>query len=374
MRMEKIVKITSRFLVLVLMLAIGCTTVKEVPVKVKTQVLPLGDSARLYDGSLVYALPQTVLDFKVIAEKTVRKAGPYHQYASELLGLRDVIENDQVVWKLKSVEINSVNELDPDEFYLMKSDGLIETNALKMTNAGLIMDVNPAVYNKRNFDNRNYSGDEDQLVYRDMGSDVYYDVEQDTAYKVVNVDTAFVRIPYVLEKRRQLSLAEQAENTARILLELREGRHLILTGEATVFPQDRAAVDEIKRLEDQYISLFAGKSYSRDIEFDFSFVPEENMKNKPVVVFRFSPEKGVLDRNDLSGRPVVAEMMSERKMKGINISGDSISSGNYDRIIYRIPEIVDIRITDGKRNLGGKRQLIYQFGEKAALPANYIIR
>ncbi|MFO7853234.1 MAG: DUF4831 family protein [Bacteroidota bacterium] len=357
---------------LLIMALYACTAVKEVPVKVKTTVLPLGDTVKLYEGSLVYALPQTVLDFTVVAERTVQKAGPYHEYANELLGLRDVINSDQVIWNIKEVKINAVQELDPSEFYVIKSDGLIETNALSMINAGLIMDVSPSVYMHREFDRRNYSAEEPGMVYRDMGSDMYYDIEQDTAYRIVDVDTAFVRIPYVLERRRQLSLSEQAEHTARILLELREGRHLILTGEATVFPQDKAAIDEINRLEEQYISLFAGKSYTSEEEFNFSFVPDKSMKNKPVVIFRFSQEKGVLDMSDLSGRPVVIEMMSDNSLDEINMIPDS-TSDNYDKIYYRIPEVVDIRITDGRRNLGGERQLIYQFGKKVALPANYII-
>jgi len=350
----------------------SCSAVKEVPVKVKTEVLPLGDTVQLYDGSLIYALPQTVLDFTVVAEKTVRKAGPYHEYANELLGLKDVISSDQVVWTLKEVNIRAVQELDPAEFYVIKSDGLIQTNAISMLNAGLIMDVNPLIYKNREFDNRNYADEETGIEYRDMGSDAYYDIEQDTAYRVIDVDTAFVRIPYVLERRRQLSLSEQAENTARILLELREGRHLILTGEATVFPQDRAAIDEINRLEEQYISLFAGKSYTSEEKFAFSFVPDNSMKNKPVVIFRFSGENGVLDMSDLSGRPIVIEMMSNNSLAPVNMIPDSIPSG-YDKIYYRIPEVVDIRVTDGRKNLGGKRQLIYQFGKKVALPANYIL-
>ena len=357
--------------VLMVLLLYACG-VKEVPVKVNTQILPLGDTVKLYEGSLVYALPQTVLDFTVIAEKTVQKAGPYHQYANALLGLSDVISTDQVIWTLKEVKINTVQELDPAEFYVMKSDGLIQTNAISMINAGLIMDVNPSVYRDREFYSRNYTSDDSRIVYRDMGSDRYYNIEQDTAYRVIDVDTAFVRIPYVLERRRQLSMAEQAEQTARILLELREGRHLILTGEATVFPQDKASIDEINRLEDQYISLFAGKSYTSEEKFDFSFVPDNSMKNKPVVIFRFSQEEGVLDMNDLRGRPVVIEMMSNNALSNINMIANTTST-SYDRIFYRIPEVVDVRVTDGKRNLGGKRQLIYQFGRKVALPANYIL-
>jgi len=359
--------------VLIIAALSACTTVKEVPLKVNTRVLPLGDTVKLHEGSLVYALPQTVLDFTVIADKTVKKAGPYHEYANELLGLNDVISDDQVIWTLREVKINSVQELDPGEFYIIKSDGLVQTNAISMINAGLIMDINPSVYMNREYDSRNYSSDETGMVYRDMGSDVYYNIEQDTAYKMVDVDTAFVRIPYVLERRRQLSLAEQAENTAGILLELREGRHLILTGEATVFPQDKASIEEIKRLEDQYISLFSGKSYSRQVEFNFSFVPDGSMKNKPVVIFRFSQEKGVLEMNDLSGRPVVIEMMGNNIASSVNMIPGNTGDGDYDKIYYRIPEVVDIRVTDGKRNLGGKRQLIYQFGKKVALPANFIL-
>jgi len=358
---------------ILLVLILYACSVKEVPVKVNTQVLPLGDSVKLYEGSLVYALPQTVLDFTVIAEKIVQKAGPYHAYANELLGLRDVISADQVIWTIKEVKINTVQELDPSEFYVMKSDGLIQTNAISMINAGLIMDVNPSVYMNREFDSRNYFQDDTRIGHRDMGSDIYYNVEQDTAYRVVDVDTAFFRIPYVLERRRQLNLSEQAEHTARILLELREGRHLILTGEATVFPQNKAAIDEINRLEDQYISLFAGKTYTSEVEFDFSFVPDGSMKNKPVVIFRFSQEKGVLDVNDLTGRPVVIEMMSNNDMPAVNMINNDGQLTTYDKIYYRVPEIVDIRITDGNRNLGGKRQLIYQFGKKVALPANYIL-
>lgn len=361
-------------LIIIVFAVFSCTVIKEVPIQVNTRVLPLGDSVMLHEGCLLYALPQTVLDFTVIAEKTILKAGPYHEYAMQFLGLSNVITADQVFWTLKEVRINSVLEIDPEQFYIIESDGLIQTNAISMFNAGLIMDINPSVYMNRDFDKRNYSSGDELPEYRDMGSNEYYNIEQDTAYRLIDVDTAFIRIPYLLERRRQLTLEEQAENTARILLELREGRHLILTGEATVFPQDKAPIDEINRLEGQYISLFSGKSYSHEYSFDFSFVPESDMDGRPVILFRFSTDRGVLDLNDVSGRPVVIEMMGSNSMSEINII-EEVNQGaeKFDKLYYRIPEVVDIRVTDGKRNLGGKRQLIYQFGKTVRLPANYIL-
>ena len=250
-------------LIALILMVFSCTTIKEVPITVNTTVLPLGDTVKLYEGSLLYSLPQTGFEFTVVAQRTIQTAGPYSNYADQFLGLKDIIRNNQTIWSLKDVKIKSFNEIDPEHYYIIESDGLIETNALSLKEAGLILDISSSVYENRNYYSKNLENtDISGIAIRDMGSDEYFDIEQDTTYKIVELDTAFVRIPYVLERRRQLSLEEQAENTARILLELREGRHLILTGEANVFPQDKAAIDEINRLENEYISLFSGKSRS----------------------------------------------------------------------------------------------------------------
>lgn len=356
-----------------LIILASCSTVKEVPVTVNTRVLPLGDTVKLYEGSVIYSLPLTAFDFTVIAEKRILKAGPYYQYAEQFLGLRDVITQDQVIWQLKEVRINPVTEVDPSQYYIIESDGLMQTNVLALKKSGLVLDISSLLFN-----GRNYTGDlnkeSDRLVFRDMGSDEYYNIEQDTTYKLVNLDTTFVRIPYVLERRRQLTPEQQAENTARILLELREGRHMILTGEATVFPQDRAAVDEINRLEAEYISLFTGKSQSEIKTFRFFMIPEKEMVGRPAILFRFSPENGVVDAQDLSGRPVVVEMMTAGKVDKVNmIKRDNLAGEKFDKLYYRIPEVVNVRITDGRQTLGSSRQLVYQFGPVVTLPANYII-
>ncbi len=359
---------------LLLISLFSCTTIKEVPQVVNTRILPLGDSVKLYDGSLVYALPLTAFDFTVVATKTIRKAGPYHQYANQFLGLNDVISEDEIVWTLKEVKIRPVKELDPDQYYVIESDGLMEINAIAMKSSGLILDVNPSVYGNREFYNPDLTDEETKSIFSNVGFDEYYDVEQDTTYKLVNVDTAFVRIPYVQERRRQLSTEEQAENMSRTLLELREGRHMILTGETNVFPQDRAALDEINRLEYEYTSLFSGKTYSEEQTFKFFLVPDKSMEGRPVVLFRFSPGEGVLDPTDVCGRPVVVEMMSTGKVNNINmVTRDDTTGEKFDRLYYRIPEVVNIRVTDGKKTIGSSRQLVYQFGKVVTLPANYII-
>ena len=44
-----------------------------------------------------------------------------------------------------------------------------------------------------------------------------------------------------------------------------------------------------------------------------------------------------------------------------------------DRLYYRVPDVVDVRISSGDEILCTARKLIYQFGTTVALPSNFII-
>jgi len=53
--------------------------------------------------------------------------------------------------------------------------------------------------------------------FMDLGADEYYVVQSDTIYKLVNVDTAFIKIPYLVEKKKQLTTDQLAEKAAKAL-------------------------------------------------------------------------------------------------------------------------------------------------------------
>ena len=68
---------------------------------------------------------------------------------------------------------------------------------------------------------------------------------------------------------------------------MRDGKHLILTGEATVFPQNEAPIIEMNRLEKEYTELFTGKILKRDRKFSYQIVPDKKMTGKPNILFHF---------------------------------------------------------------------------------------
>ena len=106
-------------------------------------IYPVSGGKEFDEGSLVYALPMTVVDIRIETERTVEKPGPYARFADDMLGLKDVIRSDAEHWQIKGITISTHEELDPSGFYVIEASSLFTTNVLAMKKEGLILDLNP---------------------------------------------------------------------------------------------------------------------------------------------------------------------------------------------------------------------------------------
>lgn len=365
----------SAFLALLIMVS-SCFP-KKALVDPHTMILPLGDTISITDGSLVYALPLTVFEISIEVEKKTEKPGPYARYAGDLLGIKDVITQEKETWAISSIVVRTMEELDPSEFYVVQSNTLVQSNALALRKSGLIMDINPSTYDKEYIRLNGLSKTDSKIQYLDLGADEYFVSQSDTVYKLVKLDTSFIKIPYLVEKKKQLTMDQMAEKAAKTLLEMRDGKHLILTGEATVFPQDRAAIDEMNRLEREYLALFTGKTMTEKRSIRYTFIPQKEMAGKAVTLFRFSESTGVSDESSAVGTPVTILIEPAKKTKDLTIVSRPKQEGvpvvDFDKLYYRVPDVVTLTLKSGNQTYYNSRKLIYQFGEVIQLPANFII-
>lgn len=340
-------------------------------------VSPLSEKTSVRSGSIVYGLPRTVFNVVVEMQRTIEIPGPYSRYAGELLGLNNVIRNENEYWEITGIKVESLQELDPSELYVIESSSVFETNALSLRNEGLIMDVSPsAYYSAGNQEGIETSGG-GRFISSDLGSDEYFMVQRDTAFKRVNVDSTFIRIPYIVEKRRQLPDEQLAERAARRLMEMRDGEHFILTGEASVFPQSEAVIDEMNRLEREYTELFTGKTIREKRTFTYQVIPDAATSGKPVTLFQFSDLTGIVGEDQPGGDPVLLLMTPEKKIRDLSVM-KSVETGEdedtqYDKLYYRMPDVVNLSITLGDEMLFNSRRLVYQYGQTVRLPSNFII-
>ena len=364
------------FLFAALLFISGCIPAKTGS-KSDIVILPLGGEVKVTDGSIVYALPLTVLEFDIIAERTIEIPGPYSEFAKEMIGLEDVIADENEIWSLRDVTLRTVEELDPSQYYVIQGTTLMQTNLLSLKKNGLVLDINPDIYAETAFAHSQGESDYQGLLFPDMGAQEYVSLKTDTAYKVVKADTAFIRVPYLVQKKKSPTLEEEAAEAARRLLELREGKHMILTGETNIFPQDGSAINEINRLDREYTALFAGKSWTETKHYRIWMTPQMTMVGKKTTLFSFSETGGMTNAGSNGGETVSIEFIPSGKTRDLNLIVRPVVSEKEiavaDKLFYRVPDVVEIRVSSGNETICTARKLIYQFGNTVALPANFVI-
>jgi hypothetical protein len=346
----------------------------------KIVVSPLSDTIPIRDGSIVYGLPRTVFKVTIDMEKTVRKPGPYAKYASDLLGLNDVTHDESEEWSIDQITVKSSEEIDPSELYIINSNSLFQTNVLKLKKEGLILDLSPSLFNPDETVSKSIKVNGADVPLTDLGADEYFISKKDTLYRRVKIDSTFMRIPYIVEKKKILTTDQLAEKAAKRLMELRDGKHLILTGEATVYPQNDAAIVEMNRLEKEYLELFTGKLWKEKHCYIYEVIPDKDVAGKVITIANYSSSTG-LSTGPVGGTPVTFELIPEKKTKDLllldnkqmEVKGKSQINNAYDRLYYRVPDIANLIVKIGNENLMSSRKLVFQFGEIIQLPANYLI-
>lgn len=327
-------------------------------------------------STVVYALPQTVIEVELVAQKTILKKGPFAEYAQKYLGVTDIVSADGVDWNLKSLEVSSKGQVDPEQYYKVTTAVDYEPSLIALTPEGLIRGFNLRNTGVRNEERKLVLLDEENvnIEYGRFSIDPIVKYTEDTIYKVVETDTAFVKIP-VLEKQVLIkSLEEKAEEAAHQIFKLRKRRFKILTANYEVLPPDGKAyevmVKELKKLEDEYLSLFIGKKVSSYKSYKYWYTPKKDENGG--VVFRMSPQMGPVGVNDLGGKPVrinFENLDSTRELVIIPTAGLSPQK----LINYRIPGMADVSISNGKDILFKNRMTIAQFGKIASMPAEVLL-
>lgn len=239
-------------------------------------------AAKHNDYGLVYSLPKTHLRIEVVAEQTIKKAGPYYNYAKKYLGTTDVILEDSQSWTLKSIKVTSYGVPEKGNEYLMQFKA--GTNPFMMVSEdGLPLSIN--------CENVIIPPYEEQ-----KGTPLTKSLLDDNSYV-----TALSG-----ELLANGSLAKRAETAANIIYKIRESRSNYAIGEADQMPPDgeslRLVLEELKKQEEALMALFLGTTQTSTAVKTFDYTPAGDSDSE--VLLRISDFNGITNKDDLSGEPV----------------------------------------------------------------------
>lgn len=294
-----------------------------------------------------YTLPSTLVKVTVTEEREVVLRGPYARYASQYLGVVGAAQSDKENYKVLGVSVSFIEEPDPDQTYMFDDKTGAPVKMFRWLSATAPAgDKAPqdADYKNAQLGNQN--------PFTDVGVSLYGKTKESPEEQTVLgaakspdqlASEAAQTIYKIRQKRIEIICAEQGENVY--------GNGL------------QAALDEMQKLEDDYVALFLGKRYVQVTEKTFYVAPEK--LGGRTVAFRFSNAKGVVSSTDLSGQPYYLEFQEAGASKAL-VTPKKASSRT---IPIRIPKMVNVSLIDPQGKVNSTLRIpVYQFGSISDAP------
>lgn len=325
--------------------------------------------------TVIYNLPRTSVQFNIETTRTVTRRGPYYQFAEKYLGISGVPANDSEIWTISDVQIKALEEADPDRYYMLVAKNVHSFAYLSLVKEGFILPVHHPQISNQAARFQSEKNDPGNLVFTDLGAKRVVVQETQTSMRLMQQDTAFVSVPVLRKEVVRKSMEEKAKEAADFIIDLRMSRFKLISGEYDVFPDGvamEAILKEYKRLEEEYLSLFIGKTFKQTISNVIEYIPSGNGEVERSVLFRFSDSKGVLPQGDLSGRPITLEITRENRvenLKSVVLPGEK--ADNQNRIHYRVPDVAVIQVIDGRLLVAKSRIPVAQYGKTITVPADF---
>ncbi|RPH33239.1 MAG: DUF4831 family protein [Bacteroidales bacterium] len=344
------------------------------------QIVSAESAAVLSTNGLVYALPRTVLKIKVDAIKTTIVPGPYCRFAQKYLGILDVPVKKVDEWRISNVDVSTALESDPSALYAATPGDDTKIDFLKIYSKGLIIPISGFGVSSTTIKDIKTIDTDGETYFTDLSISPFIASEKTTYYSKIKHDSVFVRVPIQKEMIVEKNVEEKARDAADYIFMLRKRRSDFLSVDADHNLNGeglKIALDEISRLEHEYLSLFIGKSFNESSTHFFEYVPNQ-VEGESSILFRFSGVKGVLASSDLSGNPILLKTLPESIPESYDIFFRSISMEKdkplKEVIYYRIPTTTVVSLSDGKAELLTRRISICQYGPLVRMPIKYMVK
>lgn len=305
-----------------------------------------------------YHLPRNVIRLDLVIEKQQFIKGKYAVYAKEMLNTDNYVKENKVFYRIKSVNINTLTEADPNYVFFITADEKNKDNLnvnMELSTVGVIQSYgykNHEIVNSQNF------SFEEVLDYDVAMSEYNYISIRDEDDDEDGDGTA----SKLTEKEIAASIIEEIKNIRVAYFDLITGYQEVDYGTTMNY-----MIDELKSLENEYIALFLGKSDEHTFTTSFYIIPEKG-KNS-VVIGKFSDMEGL---NAKDGKSIKVNFLdSSIGSNVVGLSKDDIENETYsNKLFYRNPANVTMQVMVGEEKISENRLTINQFGNVVLVPMN----
>lgn len=320
------------------------------------------------NGSVIYALPRTTVTLTVEAQYKVFTAGPYAQYAQKYLGY-DAKRSSFNECIITDITVTPYVEADPAERYAINLSEKVSSNFLQFCSQGLIVMSDSYTGKQTPFRFASQAGAE-AFIGKDPEGNLAGATT--TLFRLVKSETGFEKVGVQQSQVVEKSLEKKAEEAAKAIFNIRERKTQIITGDTdATFSGEalNAAVTELNRMEEEYLSLFYGITETSVQKVSFDVIPKKGVNKYSA--FKIADGQGLVSASATAQGRVVSLELTAEDAGVVNASGAKSSGGAL--INYRIPAVVLCKVVDSGKTLFETRFPVYQLGQEFSFPINTLL-
>jgi len=282
-----------------------------------------------------YMLPKTHISIQINEKKTVYSPGEFCQYAERFLKLSNVQPDASARWDFVNAKIFLTATPDSDKVFFVGMNEKTIAPLMNLTPDGIIKSIN--------------------MPLPSATTEIKTDTPKPAVKDAKAIDPHSLLTEEILMAG---STAKMAELVAKEIYSIRDSRSELVRGQADNLPKDGAQLklmlDNLDAHERALTSLFTG---TYQYEEKTITVPLEIKEMDNSVCFRFSAAEGVVDKDDLSGRPF---FLSLKDLKSIDTHVEV--KDKLKGIAYNMPGRAQITLSDGNKTLINIEYPVTQFG------------
>lgn len=296
---------------------------------------------QLVDGSTYY-LPKTVVQFRIRVEKTNYKPGDLAIYSGKYLKMDDVETEPSTSCRIINIQVTSVGIPDTTQRHVAVMDKKHSIISLSRDDNGILLAVNAE------------------------GSKAEQPQPFVPARKHAPLNPRDYMNADILAAG---SKPKMAELIASEIYEIRDSRNQLTRGEADNMPKDgeqlRIMMANLDKQERALMQMFTGTTEKDTTETVLTFMPEKEVNRQ--LLFRFSKKLGLVDADDLSGRPFYISVEDLHYLPTLSLPDDGKKSKDASGICVNLPGKIRLSLFDGTQPLAKNELYTAQFGRTESL-------
>ena len=287
----------------------------------------------------VYYLPKTAIRINFQIEKTTYTPGEFCKYSEKFLRVKNVSPTAATTYRLIAVAQEPVAVADTSKCYVVKFDARTAACNVKLSDEGILLAIN-----------------------RDIKPAAAPQKAVVAKAPVVKKSPKSYLSEEVLSAG---STAKMAELTAQEIYEVRESRSMLAKGQADFMPKDgeqlRLMLQELGAQDEALTSLFTGVTVKDTTTHTILYIADKPTKHD--VLFRLSPELGLVDKDDLSGAPYYINIEDLKTVaEPAPVDPKKAAKPQQSGIYVNIPGKMRATIFDAKSQIMSSELPAAQFG------------